>query len=142
MQTTPVTILVIEKHLLMRAAIVNAIADEPDLTIGAIASNGLDTLKIVESLHPEIILFAIGNPGEEDLIMMRELHKKFPEPVFLALITSEVPLQNEAALEHGADAVLAKTASRAELLHALRTLNTKGDGEKVPANPKEQTRHK
>jgi DNA-binding NarL/FixJ family response regulator len=134
--------MVIEKHPLMRAAIVNAIADEPDLTIGAIASNGLDTLQIIESLRPEIILFAIGNPGEGDLKMMRELHKKFPELVFLALITSEVSRQSEAALEHGADAVLAKTAPRAELLHTLRTLNTKEGKRKRPATPKERTRHK
>ena len=122
MQTSPATILVIEKHPLMRAAIVNAIADEPDLTIGAVASNGEDTWQIVENLHPKIILFAIGNPGEEDLETMRELHERSPDAIILALTTNEVPGQNEAALEHGADAVLAKTAPRAELLHTLRVM--------------------
>jgi DNA-binding NarL/FixJ family response regulator len=117
----PATVLVIEKHPLMRAAIVSAIADEPDLTIVAIATDGRDTLRIVEILQPEIVLFAIGNPGEEDMEIMQELHKKFPDPVFLALVTSEVPGQDKTALEHGADAVLAKTAPRVELLHALRT---------------------
>ncbi|MBK8620064.1 MAG: response regulator transcription factor [Anaerolineales bacterium] len=119
---TPATVLVIEKHPLMRAAIVSAIADESDLTIAAIASDAGDTLQIVASLHPQIILFAIGNPGEEDLEMMRELHERFPDPVFVALTTSEVPGQEEDALAYGADAVLAKTAPRAELLHALRAL--------------------
>jgi len=124
MRTSPTTILVIEKHPLMRAAIVNALADEPDLTIGAIASNAQDTWQIVESLHPEIILFAIGNPGEEDLETMRELHERSPDAIILAMTSNEVPGQNEAALEHGADAVLAKTAQRTELLHALRVLKT------------------
>lgn len=122
MQNLPVTILVIEKHPLMRAAIVNAIADEPDLTIGAIASNGGDTLQIVESLRPQIILHAIGNPGEEDLETMRELHERSPDTALLALTSNEVPGQNEAALEYGANAVLSKTAQRTELLHTLRVL--------------------
>lgn len=122
--STPVTILVIEKHPMMRAAIVSAIADEPDLTIGAIASNGLDTLQIVESLRPEIILFSIGNSGEKDLETMLELHMHSPDTSLLALITNEVPGQDASALEHGADAVITKTAPRAELLQALRVIKT------------------
>lgn len=127
MRTSPATILVIEKHPLMRAAIVNALADEVDVTIGAIASKAEDTWQIVESLHPKIILFAIGNPGDEDLETMRELHERSPDSVFLALTTSEVPGQDQAALECGADAVLAKTAPRAELLHTLRVIKANMD---------------
>jgi len=122
MLASPATILVIEKHPLMRAAIVNAIADEIDLTIGAIASNGQDTLQIVDALHPSIVLFAIGNPGEDDLDAMLELHERSPDTALLALTTSEVPGQEEAALEHGAAAVLSKTAPRTELLHTLRVM--------------------
>lgn len=127
MRTSPATVLVIEKHPLMRAAIVNALADEPDLTIGAIAADGGDTWQIIESLRPEIILFAIGNPGEEDLQTMRELHERSPDSAFLALTTNEVTGQNEAALKHGADAALAKTAPRAELLQTLRVLKANMD---------------
>ena len=127
MQTSPATVLVIEKHPLMRAAIVNALADEADVTIGAIASNGHDMLQIIESLRPKIILFAIGNPGDDDLETMRELHERSPDAAFLALTTSEVPGQNQSALEHGADAVLAKTAPRAELLHTLRVIKANMD---------------
>jgi DNA-binding NarL/FixJ family response regulator len=134
MHTTSATILVIEKHPLMRAAIVNAIADELDLTIAAIAADGGDTLKIIESLQPEIILFAIGNPGEEDLEAMQDLREHSPKAAILALTTHEVPGQDQSALAHGADAVLAKTAPRAELLHALRTMkaNMKGSEENMP----------
>ncbi len=128
MQISPTTILVIEKHPLMRAAIVNAIMDEPDLTITAVAADGGDTLRIVESLQPEIILFAIGNPGEEDLKTMQELHKRVPAAVVLALISDEVDGQDQSALELGADAVLAKTVSRAELLHTLRLVKADLEG--------------
>ena len=122
MHSSPATVLVIEKHPLMRAALVNAIADETDLTIAAIASDAGDTRQIVESLQPQIILFAIGNPGKEDLEAMLDLRERSPKATILALTTQEVPGQDQSALAHGADAVLAKTAPRAELLRTLRGL--------------------
>ncbi|HMZ08474.1 MAG TPA: response regulator transcription factor [Anaerolineales bacterium] len=125
MQNTPATILVIERHPLMRAAIVNTIVDEPNLTIAAIASEGSDTLHIIESLRPEIILFSIGNPGEDDLRALLELRKHSLGAALLALTTNEVPGQDEAARKHGADVVLAKTAPRAELLHTLRAMKAR-----------------
>lgn len=88
----------------------------------AIASDGQDTLQIIEFLLPDIILFAIGNPGEQDLETMRELHERSPDALILALTSDEVPGQGQAVLEHGADAVLAKTAPRSELLHTLRVV--------------------
>jgi DNA-binding NarL/FixJ family response regulator len=124
--------MVIEKHPLMRAAIVSAIADEPDLTIAAVTSDAGDTLQIVASLHPEIILFAIGNPGEEDMEMMRKLHERFPDPVFVALTTSEVPGQEEDVFVYGADVVIAKTAPRTELLRTLRVMKANIKGTKRP----------
>jgi DNA-binding NarL/FixJ family response regulator len=144
MRTSPATILVIEKHPLMRAAIVNALADEPDVTIGAIASNAEDTWQIIESLHPQIILFAIGNPGEEDLETMRELHERSPDAIFLALTSNEVPGQNQSAIEHGADAVLAKTAQRTELLHTLRFMkaNMTHKEENLPQSQRSATEEK
>ena len=120
MQTSPATVLVIEKHPVLRAAIVNAIADEPDLTICAVAANGQDTMQIVEALRPEIILLTIGNPVEEDLETMRELHKRSPKAFLLALTSSEEV--DQSALEHGAHVTLAKTAPRAELLQTLRVM--------------------
>ena len=124
---SPATVLVIERHPLMRAAIVNAIADEADLIIGAVASDGGDTLKIVESLRPEIILFALGNPGDDDLDTMRELHERSPDAALLALTVSELPGQGQAALKCGASAAIVKTASRAELLQTLRMMKASVD---------------
>ena len=125
MHTAPATVLVIEKHPLMRAALVNAIADEPDLTIAAITAEAGETRRIMESLQPQIVLFAIGNPGKDDLEAMLELRKLFPKTSILALTTHEVPGQEQAALAHGASLALAKTALRVDLLQALRVTKTR-----------------
>ena len=122
MQDHPVTVLVIEGHPLMRAAICSAIADEPDLTIGGVAARGVDTFEIVQALHPEVILIAVGNPGLEDLAAIKALRAIAPATAILALTSAEVEGQEQAALEAGADAALAKTVQRADLLHSLRKL--------------------
>ena len=134
MQTSHATILVIEKHPLMRAALVNAIVDESDLTIAAVASDTGDIWKIIESLQPHIILFAIGNPGKDDLEALRVLRERAPKTAILAMTTHEILGQDQSALAHGADVVLAKTAPRAELLRSLRMMkaSVKCSKENVP----------
>jgi DNA-binding NarL/FixJ family response regulator len=117
-----VSVLIIEGHPLMRAALCSAIADEPDMTIAAIATNGTDVLQIAETLHPDIILFGIGNSGAEEMNMMKVLRERLATSSILAFTSNEVPGQEQAALTCGAQAVLTKAAPRQEILRALRKL--------------------
>jgi DNA-binding NarL/FixJ family response regulator len=125
MDTIPAAVLIIENHPMLRAALCAAIADELDLTIAAVAAHGVDILQMAPALHPEIILFAIGNPAGNDLEVLAALHESLPGTPILALTSNEVSGQEQAALEHGAQAVLTKAAPRAELLRSLRELHTK-----------------
>ncbi len=107
---------------MMRAALCAAIVGEADLTIVAIAANGEDLLSTLEALHPDVIMFSVGNPGLEDLSILAAVHQALPSVLILALISNEVPHQEQAVLKNGAQAVLSKTAPRAELLRALREI--------------------
>ena len=122
MKTAPATVAVIENPPMMRAALCAAIAGEADLTIAAIAANGEDVLPTLAALHPNVILFSVGNPGLEDLSILTALHQAMPAVQILALISDEVPNQERVVLASGAQAVLSKTAPRAELLRALREI--------------------
>jgi DNA-binding NarL/FixJ family response regulator len=119
---SPISVLVIESHPMMRAAICAAIADEPDLTIGAISSNGADVRQMAETLRPDLILLSLGNPGLTDISVLASLHAALPLTPILALTSNEVPGQEQAALDNGAQAVLTKTAPRAELVRTLQQL--------------------
>lgn len=119
MRTPPATVLVIEGHPMMRAALCSAIADEPDLTIAGVTSDAMKVLNIAETLHPDLILFSVGNPGWQELFALTLLHDAHPTIPILALTTNEVQDQEQIALNYGAQVVLTKSASRAELLHSL-----------------------
>jgi DNA-binding NarL/FixJ family response regulator len=131
METKPASILIIEEHPIMREALRTAIADELDLVIVEPAPGDENAFRLTISTQhdvlflshkPDIIVFSLGNPGLEDLAALIDLRKNLADTPILALTRDEVPGQEQAALEHGAQAVLTKSASRKELLNALRTI--------------------
>lgn len=122
MTASPVSILVIENHPLMRSALCAAISDEPDLAIAAVTANGNDILTTAEALHPDIILLALSDPGTEELKTLKVLRTKLPAASILALTSNDVPDQARASLECGAHATLSQNAPRNKLLRVLRQL--------------------
>jgi DNA-binding NarL/FixJ family response regulator len=76
----------------------------------------------VETLHPDIILFALGEAGAEDLAAIKSLREKLPTASILALTSDASSGLEQAALESGARAILTKAATRGDLLSALRKL--------------------
>lgn len=123
MTSTPASVLVIDSHPLMRAALCAAIADEPDMTIAAVAANATDIMKTASLLHPNIVLLGMNNPGPEELQTLAVLRKKLPAASILVLTHEEAPEQEQQAMQLGAQATLRKNAPRSELLRALRQLS-------------------
>ena len=132
--TVPASVLVIENHPMLRAALCNAILEEADLTVAEQAVKGEGTAQIVISIKPDlfllahkpdVILLALGNSTSEDVEALSSLQKALPGTPILALTSNEVPGQEQAALEAGACVVLTKAASRAELICKLRELGAK-----------------
>ena len=125
MNSIPASVLVIEAHPMMLEALCTAIADEPELKVGMQAGNVTQALQIATMIIPDIILLALDHSDDSDMDALTILHKSIPTVPILALTSNEAPGQEQAALEHGAQAVLTKAAPRAELIHALRALRAK-----------------
>jgi DNA-binding NarL/FixJ family response regulator len=123
MTSISLSVLVIESHPLMRAALCAAIADEPDMTIAAVAANATDIMRTAGLLHPNIVLLGMNNPGAEELQTLVVLQKKLPAASILVLTHEEAPEQAQQAMQLGAQATLTKNAPRSELLRALRQLS-------------------
>jgi DNA-binding NarL/FixJ family response regulator len=128
MNTNPASVLVVENHPLMQEAICSAIAAEPDLKVAALAFNSAEALQMMSAIQPDVIhladmiLFAVGNPGLDDLEALKEMQKSLPDTPILALTSNEVPGQEQAALNSGARMVLTKASPRAVLINTLREL--------------------
>jgi DNA-binding NarL/FixJ family response regulator len=133
MKTSPASVLIIESHPMMRTVLCAAIMAEPDLTVAeqnvtsAIPAQLFIAIKpdaILLTSKPDIILLAMGNRELDDLEALKVLRNTLPDTPILALSSEEVPGQEQAALECGAQAVLTKAARRSEIIRALRKLRT------------------
>jgi len=131
MAKTTTSILVIEEHPLMRESLRTAISGESDLKVMEPSALDTNTFQLfISKQHdilfltekPDIILLALRNPGQDDMQALTDLRKKLQDTPILALTRDEVSGQEEAALQHGAHAVLKKSASREELVHTLRSI--------------------
>jgi DNA-binding NarL/FixJ family response regulator len=122
METSLCSILVIESHPMMRAALCAAIADEAGLAVAAQASNCIEGLQIAVACPPDIVLLTLGRPGQDDLQSVAVLRKSMPGTFILALIRNGAEGLEQAALACGAQVVLSEAASRGEILQALRSM--------------------
>ncbi len=140
MNPVPISVFVIEAHPIMREALCAAIAGESDLKLVEQNKKNVESeLMVIPTqpdvillpFTPDIILLALGNPGQDELEALTILRKSLPDTPILALTTNEVPGQEQAALDAGAQVVLTKTAGRAELLRALRDVAELRTGQKT-----------
>ena len=140
MNYTPASVLIIEAQPMMRLALCSAIAAEPDLKVAELnnADHESLTIAILDDVlflpsQPDIILLAVGNPGQDELKALKALRQTLPHTPIMAFTSNEVPGQEQAAWEAGAQAVLTKAASRAELIGVLRELRKKTSSAKGDA---------
>lgn len=119
MHSQQLSVVIVDKHPMMRIALSAALASADKVNILAEYATSRDFLRVRQSAAPNMILLGIGNPGNEELVMIRLLRHTFPMSKVLVLISGELPGQQEEALRYGAHYVLEKTISRDELLDTL-----------------------
>jgi DNA-binding NarL/FixJ family response regulator len=139
MDSLPASVIVIESHPIMRAALCTAIAEEPDLQVVEVDASDPNNLAIslMEDIYflprnIDIILLTLGNPGLKEMEALKSLRASLPEVPILALTSNEVPGQEQSALAAGAQVVLTKSASRNEIIHALREMRRKNSNSSHP----------
>ena len=124
MNTKPFSVIVVESQPLMRIALRTALSAE-GMTIAAELSGSGQAVHTAKKMQPDLILLAVNNPDQDDLETITNLRKTLPTTSIVALITGELHGQGQAALKHGADLVMKKSAPRSELLSALYQLSNK-----------------
>lgn len=145
MEILPASVLVIERHPIMRTALCTAIAEEPDLQVAEIHLDDPQNLPIALMgdiyflpHNLDLILLALGNPGLKELEALKSLRASLPEIPILALTSNEVAGQEQSALEAGAQIVLTKSASRSEIIQALREMHRKKSRSCYPKNQQQE----
>lgn len=119
---TKTKILLVDDHEVVRRGLALLLGLEDDLEVVGDAANGLEAIRQVQALKPDLVLLDLRMPGMRGVQAARAI--KQVSPVTRVLIVSGVDNAEEivSALESNVDGYVLKEAPPDELLHAIRVI--------------------
>lgn len=120
---SPIRILVVDDHAMLREGVAAMVAMEGDMELAGEASDGVTAIAAFERLRPDIVMLDLQMPrmgGLEVLVALRALD---PAARVIVLTTYDGDVQALRALKAGASGYLLKTSLRKELIDAVRAVH-------------------
>ena len=116
----PISIVLADDHHVVRQGLRLLLAQQQDFSIIAEASDGLETIQVVERLEPDILVVDLMMPGLNGFEVTRRTRKKSPKThvVVLSMYGEESYVLE--ALRNGASAYVMKCSCDTELVMAIR----------------------
>jgi DNA-binding NarL/FixJ family response regulator len=120
---TPIRILSVDDHALLRAGIAGLIADEPDMVLVAEAENGREAVEQFGRHKPDVTLMDLQMPEMGGLAALEAIRSRQPDARVVVLTTYPGDAQVLRALKAGASGYLLKSTLRKELLSTIRAVH-------------------
>jgi two-component system NarL family response regulator len=117
---TPLKVMVVDDHYLVRMGLATVIALEPDLTVCAEASSGEQAQALFRTHRPDVTLMDLRLPGASGAETIQAIRQEFRDARFVMLSTYVCDEEVYGALQAGAMAYLVKSVQRDELMTAIR----------------------
>lgn len=115
-------IVLAEDHRILREGLRFILSAKPNHKIVGEAENGLDAIKIVEKLMPDLIIIDLSMPKMNGLDAIAEIKIKSPDTRILVLTVHKAEEYVFNSLRAGADGYLLKDATHAELELAVENV--------------------
>jgi DNA-binding NarL/FixJ family response regulator len=115
-----IKILIVDDHPMMRDALQMSLMGEADMQVVGEASNGIEALKLLTTLEPDIILMDLLMPDLDGLETIGRIIELDPQAKILVLTSMEDEGRVVSAIQVGALGYFPKTAPRQYLLEAIR----------------------
>jgi two-component system response regulator NreC len=115
-----VTILLADDHPIVRQGIRHLLEAESDVKVVGEATDGLETLQLVEKLKPNVLIVDMMMPGLNGLEVLRQLKKRSPETLSIVLSMQSADAYVIEALKSGASGYILKDSGPSELVNAVR----------------------
>lgn len=123
MSETPIRIMVVDDHPVLRDGIAAVLERQPDMLLVAEASNGREAVALFRQYRPDITLMDLQMPemsGQDALVAIR---REFPDARIAILTTYKGDVQALRAFRAGASGYLLKNLLRKELIDTIRMLH-------------------
>jgi two-component system, NarL family, response regulator NreC len=117
-----ISILLADDHPVVRRGLRALLEAEPDFRVVGEAGDGLEAIRLVEELRPQVLILDLIMPGVGGLEATRQVTQRFPATriVILSMHSNEAYVLE--ALRNGVSGYVLKGAGSRELLQAVRTV--------------------
>lgn len=121
-----IRIALVDDHKLVRNGIKSLLEEEQDIVVVSEGSNGLEALRIVKEIQPDILIIDVRMPemnGIEAVGKLQELNTKTKSIVLSMHDSEDYIIQS---IKAGANGYLLKDTDRKEFIKAIRTVYSGG----------------
>ncbi len=115
-------LLIIDDHAVVREGLEAMLGVDPCFQRIATAASTEEALPLCESFHPHVILLDLKMPGSDGFNALEIIHRRWPEIRVMILSASATAAEVKLARRNGASGYLSKSADRATLMNAIRSI--------------------
>jgi DNA-binding NarL/FixJ family response regulator len=120
---TRINVLAVDDHPLLLDGISAALADQPDMTLVAVAADGPAGVEAFRRHRPDVTLMDLQMPGMSGLEALRIIRQEYPDARIVVLTTYRGDVQVRSALQSGASGFLLKGMLRKDLRETIRAVH-------------------
>ena len=114
------TIVIADDHNVIRQGLRALLTEQPDFEVVGEASDGIEAISQVESLHPDVLVLDMIMPGFNGIEVIRRLSKRPRNCAIVVLSMYGADGYVKEAIKHGAKGYVLKKDSAEELTSAIR----------------------
>jgi DNA-binding NarL/FixJ family response regulator len=120
---SPIRVLTVDDHPLVREGIAALVAAQPDIVLVAEACDGYEAVQKFRLHRPDITLMDLQMPGMSGIDAIIAIREDFPNARIIVLTTYGGDNLAKRALSAGAQAYILKSSVRKELLDTIREVH-------------------
>ncbi|AKU22695.1 response regulator transcription factor [Massilia sp. MB5] len=120
---SPIRILIVDDHPLLRAGLAETIASQPDMCVAGEAENGVQALAMYPLCRPDVTVMDIAMPEMCGVTALLAIRRDFPAARIVMLTTYKGDAQIQRAVQGGAAGFLLKSSLRRDLLDTIRAVH-------------------
>jgi DNA-binding NarL/FixJ family response regulator len=123
MAKTPIRILLVDDHSMVRMGLATILSVEKDLAVVGEAEDAEQAVAAFRECRPDVTLMDVRMPGASGAEALKRIRAEFPEARVIMLTTFDLEEMVFTSLEAGASGYLLKSVQRVELIDAIRQVH-------------------
>lgn len=125
-QPTPIRVLLVDDHTILRQGLAMIIKYAPNMTVIAQANNGRQAIELFQEHQPDVTLMDLRMPQMDGVEAISAIRTQFKQARIIVLTTYDADEDIYRGLQAGAQGYLLKDTEADELIDAICTVHSGG----------------